>query len=69
MEYCGQILGWHYYSFIVWLLEYLSLWHYDNVWKGQFLDAQASLEVTSVCVSVCLSVCLCVTISPRELNV
>ena len=44
MEYCGQVLGWLYYSFIVWLLEYLSLWHYDNILKGQFFFLALSIQ-------------------------
>ena len=50
MEYCGQILGWHYYSFIVWLLEYLSLWHYDNIWKGQFFFLTLSIQYCGNCI-------------------
>ena len=43
MEYCGQVLGWLYYSFTVWLLESLSLWHYDNILKGQFFFLALSI--------------------------
>ena len=50
MEYCGQILGWLYYSFIVWLLEYLSLWHYDNIWKGQFFFLTLSIQYCGNCI-------------------